>query len=76
MIAAARAVASMVDDDDRLLGRVLPPMSKLHTVAKTVALAVARSAYDAKIATALPKPTDLKETIEKHIYDPSYASFA
>lgn len=66
----------MVDDDDRLLGRVLPASSKLHSVAKTVAVAVARSAYEAKIATALPKPADLPDTIDRHIYDPSYLSFA
>lgn len=66
----------MVDDDDRRLGRVLPPTGKLHAVAKRVGVAVARAAYDAKIATALPKPPDLEATIEEHVYGLDYATFA
>jgi malic enzyme len=76
LIEAARAVASMVDDDDRRLGRVLPPLEKLPTVAKRVGIAVAKAAYDAKVAMALPKPTDLEGTIEEHVYDLNYARFA
>jgi malic enzyme len=75
ILAAARAVASMVSDEDREMGRVLPPASKLHDVAKHVALSVVKTAYDYNIATALPKPADLQATIESYIHDPSYVRF-
>lgn len=76
LIEAAKAVAAMVDDDDRRLGRVLPPPEKLHEVAKRVGVAVAKAAYDAKVAMTLPKPTDLDQTIEDHVYGLNYARFA
>lgn len=76
LIKAARKVASLVDGDDRALGRVLPPPGKLPEVAKSVAGAVARAAYDCGIATALPKPTDIDAFVEKMAYRPDYVRFA
>lgn len=76
LITAARTVADLVDDDDRSLGRVLPPPSKLPEVAKSVASAVARQAYDCGTATALPKPTDIGAFVEKMAYRPDYVKFA
>jgi malate dehydrogenase (oxaloacetate-decarboxylating)(NADP+) len=75
IIIAARAVASMVSDEDREIGRVLPPFSKLHQVAKQVALSVAKSSYEYNLATALPKPADLEAAIDKLVHDPSYVHF-
>lgn len=75
IIAAARTVAGMLTNEDMELGRVLPPVSKVHDVAKQVALTVARTSYEYQIATALPKPTDLEAVIEATMHDPSYVQF-
>lgn len=75
IVAAARAVAAMVSDEDRELGRVLPPTNKLHTVAKRVAVVTAKTAYEYGLATALPKPADLEAMIESYVHDPSYERF-
>lgn len=75
IIAAARTVAGMLTSEDVELGRVLPPVSKVHDVAKQVALTVARTSYEYQIATALPKPTDLEAVIEATMHDPNYIQF-
>lgn len=75
IVAAARTVASMLTEEDRERGRVLPPVSRVHEVAKQVALTVARTSYEYGIATALPKPTDLEATIEALVHDPNYVQF-
>lgn len=75
IVAAAKAVAAMVSDEDRELGRVLPPVFKLHAVAKQVAYVTAKTAYDSGVATALPKPADLTAMIDSYIHDPSYPRF-
>jgi len=75
IIAAARTVASMLTAEDIELGMVLPPVSRLHDVAKQVALTFARTSYDYQTATALPKPTDLEAVIEAMVHDPSYIQF-
>lgn len=75
IIAAARTVASMLTTEDVELGRVLPPISKVHEVAKQVALTVARSSYEYQIATALPKPADLEAVVDALVHDPSYVQF-
>jgi malic enzyme len=75
IVAAAKAVAAMVSDEDRELGRVLPPASQLHAVAKQVAVVTAKTAYEYGVATALPKPADLTAMIETHVHDPSYERF-
>jgi malic enzyme len=76
LIEAAKSIAGMLDDDDRRLGRVLPPASKLQAVAKEVAVAVAKGAYDGAFATALPKPLDLGAAVDAHSYNPKYSQFA
>jgi malate dehydrogenase (oxaloacetate-decarboxylating)(NADP+) len=76
LIEAARTIASMVDDDDRQRGRVLPPTSKLREVSRHVAVTVARTSYECKVATALPKPTDLEQAVDAITYDPTYSTFA
>jgi malic enzyme len=75
IVAAAKAVASMVSDEDRELGRVLPPVEKLHAVAKQVAITTAKTAYEFGIATALPKPTNLEQVVDSYVHDPSYVHF-
>ena len=66
----------MVDDDDRLLGRVLPPTAKLRDVARRVAVTMARTSYECKVATALPKPPDIEAAVDAIAYDPAYVTFA
>eukprot|EP01025_Chloroclados_australasicus_P015936 TRINITY_DN17775_c0_g1_i1.p2 TRINITY_DN17775_c0_g1~~TRINITY_DN17775_c0_g1_i1.p2 ORF type:complete len:143 (-),score=24.68 TRINITY_DN17775_c0_g1_i1:137-520(-) len=76
LVAAAKTVASMVSDEDRYIGRVMPPLSKLHEVAKRVAKTTAKTAYEYNIATALPKPSSVDAMVESSIFDPAYSKFA
>ena len=75
LLAAAKAVADMTTDEDRLAGRILPPIGAVHEVALEVAHAVAKAAYDLNIASNLPKPHDLRHSISQHVYDPEYKTF-
>lgn len=75
IVAAARAVAAMVSDEDRELGRVLPSTDKLHEVSRQVAVVTAKTAYEYGVATALPKPAQLTAMVESYMHDPSYERF-
>jgi malate dehydrogenase (oxaloacetate-decarboxylating)(NADP+) len=73
-LAAARALAQEVSDEDLALGRIYPPLTKIRDVSAFIAVAVAKVAYDEGLATK-PRPYNLLAYIKEHMYQPNYLSF-
>ncbi|KAL6766187.1 MME6 [Auxenochlorella protothecoides x Auxenochlorella symbiontica] len=75
LIAAARAVAEAVTDEDRALGALYPPLTALQDTAASVAAAVAAVAYHAGVASELPQPSDLLAKAYAVMHDPTYRQY-
>jgi len=73
-LAAAKALAGQVTEEDLALGRVYPPLTKIRDVSALIALAVAEIAYDEDLAGE-SRPSDLLAFIKEHMYQPDYISF-
>lgn len=74
-VETARTIASMVGKDDLQKGSLLPPPSMLRDVAAHVAAALANKAYQAGVATELPKPPDLLQRAYSWMWDSAYRSY-
>ena len=73
-LAAAKALALQVTEEDLALGRVYPPLTKIRDVSAFIAAAVAQIAYDENLATE-PHPYNLLAYIKEQMYQPDYLSF-
>jgi malate dehydrogenase (oxaloacetate-decarboxylating)(NADP+) len=73
-LAAAKALASEVSEDDLAQGSVYPPISRIREVSATIATAVAEVAYRHDLATK-PKPGDILGYIKSLMYEPKYQSY-
>lgn len=73
-LAAAKALALQVTEEDLALGRVYPPLTKIRDVSAFIAAAVAQIAYDENLATE-PRPYNLLAYVKEHMYQPDYLSF-
>lgn len=71
-LAAARALAQMVTQDELRLGQVFPAQSRLRDVAVSVAAAVAGVAHDLGLATR-QRPADPATALQECMYGPEYA---
>jgi malate dehydrogenase (oxaloacetate-decarboxylating)(NADP+) len=69
--AAATALASQVTESDLAVGRIFPLQTRMRDVARAVAAAVARVAFDEGLA-AQPVPDDLLATVGQAMYRPAY----
>ena len=76
LLAAARAVAEAVTDEDRAAGALYPPLTLLREVAINVAASVATIAYHSGVATNLPQPLDLHAKAEATMHDPTYRRYS
>jgi malate dehydrogenase (oxaloacetate-decarboxylating)(NADP+) len=74
-VEAAKALARLVSDEERAAGAVLPHISQARDIAAHVAAAVAGRAYNAGVATELPKPHDLLEHAYAWMYNPVYKRY-
>ena len=74
-LAAARTLADTVSDADLKEGRVFPPLDRIREISASIAVAVARLAYDAGLAS-VPEPADLRVFIEAARYRPDYETYA
>ncbi len=70
-LAAARALADRVRDDDLAAGSIYPPLSIIRSLSRSIAVVVAEVAYAQDLASA-PKPDDLEQAIAEYMYDPHY----
>jgi malate dehydrogenase (oxaloacetate-decarboxylating)(NADP+) len=73
-LAAARALANEVSEDDLFEGRIYPPLRRIREVSLAIAVAVAKVAYDQGLAR-VSKPDDLRLHIKPQMFEPSYRSY-
>ncbi len=70
-LAAARALAGLVTEDDLALGRVYPALTRIREVSTAIAVAVAETAFARGFARQV-RPPDLRTHIQAQIYVPDY----
>jgi malate dehydrogenase (oxaloacetate-decarboxylating)(NADP+) len=70
-LAAARTLASLVDDEDLEQGRVYPPLAEIRSVSLAIACAVAEVAFAEGLAR-IARPPDLRAHIAAQMYWPAY----
>jgi len=73
--AAARALASVVAEEDLARSRIFPSLQKIRETSLVIAKAVAKVAFDTGLAT-VPEPEDLSAFIEEEMFDPIYPRLA
>lgn len=74
-LAAARALAGQVSDDDLAQGSLYPPLSAIRDVSAQIGTAVARTVYEEDLA-GVSRPPDLLAHVRAQMYDPRYARYA
>jgi malate dehydrogenase (oxaloacetate-decarboxylating)(NADP+) len=70
-MAAAKTLASLVDDADLAQGSLYPALSRIREVSAAIATAVAESAYSSGLA-GKPRPADVAADVRSQMYDPRY----
>ena len=73
-LSAARTLAAAVEGADLRRGALFPPLCRIRDVSAFIAAAVARVAYEQKLAT-VPEPQDLGALVRAQVYDPTYESY-
>ena len=71
-LAAARTLASLVNDADLAQGSLYPPLSQIRDVSARIAAAVSEIAFREKLAT-VEKPSNVLEFVKSRMYEPRYA---
>mmetsp|Transcript_3371 Transcript_3371/g.5911 ORF Transcript_3371/g.5911 Transcript_3371/m.5911 type:complete len:83 (+) Transcript_3371:1-249(+) len=72
--AAARRIASLVEDERARNGRLFPPIRNLRQVSLEVAEAVSQVAIDHDLADLHPpQQVTLKEYLAQRMWDPAYS---
>ncbi len=73
-LAAARALAGEVTEEDLAVGRVYPALNRIRQVSMHVAAAVCTVAHDEGIALA-PHPPDIEAAIASSMFEPTYTDY-
>jgi malate dehydrogenase (oxaloacetate-decarboxylating)(NADP+) len=73
--AAARTLASLVNEDDLALGRIYPSLKRIREVSAHIGAAVAEVAYADGLA-AEPRPASVLRMVEAAMWQPEYRTFA
>jgi malate dehydrogenase (oxaloacetate-decarboxylating)(NADP+) len=68
---AARTLADTVSDSDLAQGSLFPPLDRIRGISASIAVAVASVAYEQDLADE-PRPADLRGSIERLMYVPTY----
>lgn len=68
-LAAAHTLAKMVEEKHLRKGSLYPPLRDIRKISLAIATSVAEKAYAMKLARA-KRPTNLKKTIAKFMYEP------
>ena len=68
-LAAARTLAGLVTAADLARGSVYPPMREIRKISLAIAVSVAETAYDMKLARA-KRPRHVKAAIARFMYEP------
>jgi malate dehydrogenase (oxaloacetate-decarboxylating)(NADP+) len=72
--AAACTLADAVQESDLVIGRIYPSMQRIHEVSERIAAAVAKVAFDEKLARVDP-PADLMALVKSRVWEPKYESY-
>mmetsp|Transcript_37902 Transcript_37902/g.52627 ORF Transcript_37902/g.52627 Transcript_37902/m.52627 type:complete len:622 (-) Transcript_37902:379-2244(-) len=75
ILAAAEALTQQVTNEDREVGAIYPPLSKIREVSVHVAAAVAAKAYELGCARVLPEPRNLLKAAVNTMYKLDYESY-
>ncbi len=70
-LAAAKAVADLVREEDLLVGSIYPPLQNIRDVSLQIAIAVAEEAIKSDIST-IEDADNLTQRIQDYMYDPAY----
>ena len=73
-MAAARALAGMVTEEDLAQGSLYPALARVREVSARIATAVAKTAFDEHLA-GVARPSDLEAYIQGEMYEPSYRGY-
>lgn len=65
----------IIAEEELASGSLFPHVSQARDIAAHVAAAVAQKAYNAGVATELPKPHDLLGWAYSWMYDPGYKRY-
>ena len=71
---AARTLAEQVDERDLAKGRVYPSLKRIREVSARIAEAVAKVAFDDKLARA-PRPRNLAASVRSLVWQPQYETY-
>ncbi len=71
---AARTLAQQVSKEALGEGLLFPPLASIRDVSVKIAMAVAKVAFDRKLAT-VSRPKDMEEFIRKQVFEPVYQSY-
>jgi malate dehydrogenase (oxaloacetate-decarboxylating)(NADP+) len=74
-IKAARALASLLREDELAEGRIYPSLKRIHEVSLKIAVAVAEEVYASKLTDQL-RPADLPAFIQSQMFKPEYADYS
>lgn len=61
--------------EHRAKGQIYPPLRDIRDISAKVACAVAKKAYESGVATALPKPHDVKAAVKAAMYRSKYRRY-
>ena len=73
-LAAAHALADMMEYKNLEKGTLYPALAEIRNVSKRIALAVALEVYNSDLASQ-PRPEKLEQHIEEIMYSPHYESY-
>ncbi len=73
-LAAAHALADMMEYKNLERGTLYPALAEIRNVSKRIALAVALEVYNSDLASQ-PRPEKLEQHIEEIMYSPHYESY-
>ena len=73
-LAAAHALADMMENKNLEKGTLYPALAEIRNVSKRIALAVALEVYNSDLASQ-PRPENLEQHIEEIMYSPHYKSY-
>ncbi|XP_068626642.1 NADP-dependent malic enzyme-like [Battus philenor] len=71
-LTAAQTLANFVTPEDLAIGRLYPELNQIRDVSTTIAIAVAKMAYEQKLASHYPPPQDFECFIKSQLFDLDY----
>jgi malate dehydrogenase (oxaloacetate-decarboxylating)(NADP+) len=74
-VTAAKALASLLRQEELAEGRLYPSLKRIHEVSLKIAVAVAEEVYASKL-TDQKRPADLPAVVQSHMFKPEYPDYS